>query len=141
MIDFDINFDSSVLDTIKKRIQKAKLDAVQASVDTMESDAKELCPVDTGQLRWSIGQYVKETENGDVTGFVGTNDEVAPYVEFGTGQRGRDTEVEGKKPGVSGYRSDWKGMPAQPFLYPALLTAKQELPATFEEKLKENLRE
>ena len=46
----------------------------------VENQAKENCPVDTGELRMSITHYVE----GD-TGVVGTNKQYAPYVEYGTG--------------------------------------------------------
>ena len=48
-----------------------------------EGYAKDLCPVDTGQLRKSISNAVDEAES---TVYIGTNLEYAPFVEFGTGQ-------------------------------------------------------
>lgn len=47
-----------------------------------ESYAKQKCPVDTGTLRNSISHSVDED---NCEGYVGTNMEYAPYVEFGTG--------------------------------------------------------
>ena len=46
----------------------------------VENDAKSKVPYDTGNLRNSITHEVIGNE-----GFVGTNVEYAPYVEFGTG--------------------------------------------------------
>lgn len=49
----------------------------------VQNRARELCPVDTGRLRSSIGH----TEGVDVRGpfvDVGTNVEYAPFVEYGT---------------------------------------------------------
>lgn len=43
----------------------------------VEGTARENCPVDDGQLRQSITHDVK-TEDGKVTGYVGTNVEYAP---------------------------------------------------------------
>lgn len=76
----------------------------------VQGDAKRLCPVDTGRLRESITTKV-ETDGTDVVGTVGTATSYAPFVEFGTGQRG-DSSVA--------HRTDWKGQAPQPFLYPAL---------------------
>ena len=45
----------------------------------VENQAKENCPVDTGELRMSITHYVE----GD-TGVIGTNKQYAPYVELGS---------------------------------------------------------
>jgi HK97 gp10 family phage protein len=60
----------------------------------VEGDAKRDCPVDTGRLRSSI---THEVDTGEMTGYVETNVDYAPFVELGT------------------YK-----MPAQPFLFPAL---------------------
>lgn len=46
-----------------------------------ESYAKQVCPVDTGNLRNSI---THSTENNWHTVVIGTNVEYAPYVEMGT---------------------------------------------------------
>ena len=79
----------------------------------VQGTAKGLCPVRTGQLRNSI--TVTPIENGVD---VGTNVKYAPYVEYGTGQKG-DSSVE--------HREDWPGMPPQPFLYPALKANEQNI--------------
>lgn len=49
---------------------------------TAEAYAKEMCPVDTGRLRNSIGHQASEREV-----VVGTNVEYAPAVELGTSRR------------------------------------------------------
>lgn len=48
-----------------------------------EAEAKQDCPVDTGNLRGSI-----HTTKGDLEDTVGTNVEYAPYVEYGTYKMG-----------------------------------------------------
>lgn len=48
-----------------------------------EAEAKQDCPVDTGNLRGSI-----HTEKGHLEDIVGTDVEYAPYVEFGTYKMG-----------------------------------------------------
>jgi len=58
----------------------------------VQGSAKDLCPVDTGNLKASISHEV-----GDDEARVGTNVEYAPYVEMGTVK-----------------------MAAQPYLYPGL---------------------
>lgn len=65
---------------------ESKRDLVAVAV-TIENRAKELCPVDTGRLRSSIGHE----EGSDNQGYyvdVGTNVAYAPYVEFGTSKGG-----------------------------------------------------
>ena len=83
-----------------------------------EGYAKDLCPVDTGELEGSISHAVAMDEKAV---YIGTNVEHGPYVEFGTGKYvagGRSTPwfyVDAKGQG------HWtSGSPAQPFLKPAV---------------------
>ena len=85
-----------------------------------------LCPVDTGALRNSIRSVVKEEGTGIVAEVV-TNLEYAPYVEFGTGIKGENSPSPPKANVGQGYRSDWVGQVAQPFLYPALANNKDKV--------------
>lgn len=79
------NYDNATKNNVKA--------AVQASTLAIESGAKRLAPVDTGNLRSSIKGKVA---GGGYEGEVTATAEHAPYVEFGTSK-----------------------MPAQPFLLPA----------------------
>lgn len=63
-----------------------------------QSQAKVLCPVDTGRLRSSIVATIQRESKG-IVGYVGTDVAYAEYQEFGT-----------------------RFMDAQPFLRPALDT-------------------
>ena len=63
-----------VLEGLQQDIEKAAL--------TLERNAKQKCPVDTGKLRASI-----TTEVGNLEAEVGTNVEYAPCVEFGTSKQ------------------------------------------------------
>ena len=67
-------YQENVLERLQKDIEKAAL--------TLERNAKQKCPVDTGKLRASI-----TTEVGNLEAEVGTNVEYAPYVEFGTSEQ------------------------------------------------------
>jgi hypothetical protein len=51
----------------------------------------------------------------------------AAYVEFGTGQRGAASAGAGNGP----YSETWPGMPAQPYLRPALDTARPAILGAF----------
>jgi HK97 gp10 family phage protein len=116
-----------------------KLDALGGSSDAavrlgilqatkkVQGDAKLLAPVDTGDLRKKIFSRM-EVENGEPVGIVYTNVEYAPYVEFGTGQRGEASPSPPKWDGSLSYRYDWVGMTARPFLYPALAQNKVLIP-------------
>ena len=67
-------YQEDVLEGLQKYIEKAAL--------TLEKNAKQNCPVDTGKLRASI-----TTEVGNLEAEVGTNVEYALYVEFGTSKQ------------------------------------------------------
>ena len=78
--------------------------AVRDLVLLVEAEAKKLCPVDTGKLRASITPVIESW----AAGYIGTNTEYAPYVEFGT-----------------------RKMTAQPFLEPAFLEGKKQASKVF----------
>ena len=78
--------------------------AVRDLVLLVEAEAKKLCPVDTGKLRASITPVIESW----AAGYIGTNTEYAPYVEFGT-----------------------RKMAAQPFLEPAFLEGKKQASKVF----------
>ena len=87
----------------------------------IQDNAKYLAPVKTGRLRNSIKTKSEITQDG-AEAQVFTNCEYAVYVELGTGQRGKQANIE--RPEGVHYKSDWKGQSPQPFLMPAYLQAK-----------------
>jgi len=96
-------------------ISPAVLAAVKATCEELQQTAQEYCPVDTGDLRDSITVEINDSGT-TITGKVGPHMPYADYVEFGTGQRGAESAGAGPGP----YRADWPGMPAQPYMRPAL---------------------
>ena len=90
-----------------------------------EGYAKDLAPVDTGNLRNSIS-YRVDASNKEVV--IGTNNEYAAYVELGTGKY---KEGGGGRPDSWVYQDDngnWHhthGQKAQPYLKPAVADHKQ----------------
>lgn len=61
------------------KVEAACVKSLTEAGKLIETRAKLLCPVDTGNLRKSITSEVK-----DLTAEIGTNVDYAPYVEFGT---------------------------------------------------------
>lgn len=59
----------------------------------IQKNAKYLVPVKTGHLRNSIKTESQTTQDG-AEAQVFTNLEYAPYVEFGTGQRGTESNID-----------------------------------------------
>ena len=96
----------------------AVLRALERCGEQAEGYAKDLAPVDTGNLRNSISHTVDEDEPAV---YIGSNTSYAPYVELATG-----IYAEGGRPTPWVYQDDegnwhWTaGNPAQPFLAPAV---------------------
>lgn len=107
------------LDSLGKNSAKVVAQAVGEATKKVQGDAKDLAPVDLGGLRDSIQGTVQE-KDGEIIGIVSTNLEYAAYVEFGTGQRGMESDIESKSEMDISYKEDWSGMVAQPYMYPAM---------------------
>lgn len=100
---------------------KAEL-AVSRTCMEIEADAKRNLvangSVETGNLVSSIEAHVTGT-----SGEVGTSVEYSVFVEYGTGQRGAESEFEGKPDDIT-YSAGWAGMSARPYLTPAAEAAR-----------------
>lgn len=78
-------------------IKQACYKGIIRGAKTIQKNAKYLCPTgETGQLRNSIKTKGKINQDS-VEGQVYTNLEYAPYVEFGTGQRGKESNIDRPK--------------------------------------------
>ena len=119
-----VEFNSN-LDAVLKGSQEAIERAAEIIGGMAESYAKELCPVDTGNLRNSI---THTTENNSRTVVIGTTVKYAPYIELGTGKYAE---------GGGGRQTPWRyhdkkgwhitsGMPPRPYLRPAIEKHKDE---------------
>lgn len=107
MADVEIKDNSAeVLD----ELAAATLRALERIGMQAEGYAKDLCPVDTGNLRNSISHKVDDAEQAV---YIGTNVEYAPYVELGTVK-----------------------MAAQPFLKPAAADHRQTYKNIMEDEMK-----
>lgn len=99
-----------------------------------EGYAKDLTPVDTGNLRNSITHKVDSAENAV---YIGTNNEYAAYVELGTGKY---TQGGRQDPWVyQDEEGNWHhthGQRAQPYLKPAVADHKQTYQNIVEDELK-----
>ena len=133
-----------LLNRVEQRIER-QIDQTNKEVAMfIRDDARNRCPVDTGELRNSITSEVKD---GNISVF--TNMEYGPYVEYGTGQVGQETN---KRPGINYRKNAWcyvdddgnfiwtKGQKAQPFMYPALHDNKKQIVKKYKNDLKNALR-
>lgn len=136
------------LDSLRRKLQslggeleQATEKGVEKATKTVQTAAKLLCPVDTGYLRESIQTNFAWQPSGECVGTVGTIVEYAPYVEFGTGQMGAASPSPPKAPLSLGYREDWKGQFAQPFLYPSLVDNHARIVKQLELELRKGIQE
>jgi phage gpG-like protein len=92
--------------------------AVEKTVFDIEASAKQHLTaqgaVDTGNLRGSIQGQMHTAHYGEVA----TSVEYAHFVEYGTGQRGSESDFEGKPDDIT-YTESWAGMSARPYMTPA----------------------
>lgn len=103
---------------VKQAMNEAILRALERCGMQAEGYAKDLAPVDTGNLRNSISHRVDES---DKVVYIGTNAEYAAYVELGTG-----IYTEGGRQDPWVYQDEegrWhhtRGQKPQPYLVPAV---------------------
>lgn len=124
-------------------------DTMTEALKMVHGQAKDLAPVDTGELAGSIHMDQKKTPTGR-EGKVYTNLEYAPYVEFGTGVKGNGTYPYKVKGLNLDYRdTPWvywddkqekyiytSGQKAQPFMYPALKRNEKAIVKLFKDGVK-----
>ena len=133
MPDFEIEFTDNS-GRILEEFASAVVRALERCGSQAEGYAKDLCPVDTGNLRNSIAHMVDEEEPA---AYIGTNTSYAAYVELGTG-----VHTDGGRPTPWVYQDDngnwhWtRGNPAQPFLAPAVKDHAQTYRNIIEDELK-----
>lgn len=112
----------------------AVLRALERCGEQAEGYAKDLAPVDTGNLRNSISHTVDEDEPAV---YIGSNTSYAPYVELATG-----IYAEGGRPTPWVYQDangNWhwtRGNRAHPFLKPAVADHAQTYRNIIEDELK-----
>ena len=80
MIEITVSGTHARSDILNEYIEKGITEACLA----IEAEARERCPVKTGELRRSITHEVK-TEGDVIEGKVGSNLDYAPYIHEGTG--------------------------------------------------------
>lgn len=117
----------------KDAIKAATVEWLIQACMLVEGFAVSMVPVNTGNLKQSIGYQVDEQT---LTGYVGANAQYAVYVEFGTGEFAENGQ--GRKGGW--FYKDWGGewmftwgMDPQPFLRPAFRQSKAQVQALAKE--------
>lgn len=115
------------LEALGSNSADALVQSMDKNIKLVEGEAKFLAPVDIGDLRNSISSKTVKKAKA-IQGIVYTNSDHAAYMEFGTGQKGASSPSPPKDPdsGIS-YREDWAGVPAQPYMYPALKNQEQQV--------------
>lgn len=108
-------------DEVLEAFNAACLRSLERCGSQAEGYAKDLVPVDTGALRNSISHKVVDSEPA---AYIGTNQEYAAYIEFGTGHY---SSIGGGTPkshwvymGDDGKYHIGKPMQPRPYLKPAI---------------------
>ncbi len=159
-----LNGELSGLDGLTERLTAAAAEGMRAGLLPMERTAKQLCPVDTGDLRNSIRAEVR-VKGGGVEGKLSANSDHAVYVEMGTGDVGRASGGNGSGVQVSYRHGGWfvplprgavmvkdtilkdasagfwtYGQPARPYLYPAYRQHREGLTKTIRAAMLKSLK-
>ncbi len=119
------------VDIIQRAVEQAARLSVEQSALIVLEEAEAIVPFDTGELRESGHTEIAAAENNTVTGKVIFDAEHAGFVEFGTGIRGASSAGAGPGP----YSGSWPGMTAQPYLRPALDTARPAILEVFRDNV------
>ena len=98
----------------------------QAAGQLVQQTAQGYCPVETGALRDSIRVSMVDSDK-TVTAVVSAGMPYASYVEYGTGRRGG--------PAPYPHVESWPGMPAQPYMRPALDESRDAVRELFRNQL------
>ena len=132
-------------------VEEVLYESMQKQGELVKGDAKDLCPVDTGDLRSSIKRETKRYK-GKIVARIHTNSDHAAYVEFGTGKVGERTN-KNTKVNVSYKQDKWlanipdvgprwiEGQSAQPYLYPALKNNEERIIENIKEDVSKAIRE
>ncbi len=97
--------------------------SVEQSAEVVLEEAEAIVAVDTGELRDS-GHIEVVSDSSAAVVF---DSDHAAFVEYGTGRRGAASPGAGDGP----YDPNWPGMVAQPYLRPALDTARPAIVEIF----------
>jgi HK97 gp10 family phage protein len=133
------------LDELSANVENGKRKAIQNGCAAIRDQAKLNAPKDTGALRNSIKYTASQDE-----GVVRVSSDYGVYVEFGTGPKGQaDHAGIDPKARPSYAPKGWvykggddslhytEGMPARPYLYPAVAEIKPQLPDIFKKAVME----
>lgn len=112
---------------VVNRFRSKLVAAAERGQQVVLEEAKSLVPVDTGELRDSIHALPVVDDGERITAEVGASADHAAYIEYGTGLRGMSSPGSGPY----NYDTSWLGMPAQPYMRPALDAARQRVRQEF----------
>lgn len=110
-------------------VQSKLVGAAERAQAIVKQEAEAIVPVLSGELALSIQADPVFDDGHQITATVSATAPHAAYVEFGTGVRGASSPGAGA--GID-YSMDWAGMPAQPYLRPALDTARAKILEEFQ---------
>lgn len=120
---------------------KATQNPLEKTCLTIVRDAKLKCPTDDGTLRNSIQYEISNDDEGNLTGYVGSNIEYAPYVHEGTGIYAKDGNGRKEVPWVfkdsEGNFHRTSGIKSTPFLQDAVEQNKEIIIQYFLDVMKE----
>lgn len=127
------------VDSLINKLKQINIQSVNKGLEKsgllVEGTAKELCPVDDGQLRQSINSKVIDNKNASI----GTNVEYAPYVHQGTGIYAKNGDGRKTPWSYKDEKGEWhttRGQQPNPFLERALDSNRDKIIRIFQEEIR-----
>ena len=127
------------VDSLINKLKQINIQSVNKGLEKsgllVEGTAKELCPVDDGQLRQSINSKVIDNKNASI----GTNVEYAPYVHQGTGIYAKNGDGRKTPWSYKDEKGEWhttRGQQPNPFLERALDNERNKIIKIFREEIR-----
>ena len=127
------------VDSLINKLKQINIQSVNKGLEKsgllVEGTAKELCPVDDGQLRQSINSKVIDNKNASI----GTNVEYAPYVHQGTGIYAKNGDGRKTPWSYKDEKGEWhttRGQQPNPFLERALDSNRDKIIKIFQEEIR-----
>lgn len=127
------------VDSLINKLKQINIQSVNKGLEKsgllVEGTAKELCPVDDGQLRQSINSKVIDNKNASI----GTNVEYAPYVHQGTGIYAKNGDGRKTPWSYKDEKGEWhttRGQQPNPFLERALDLNRDKIIKIFQEEIR-----
>ena len=137
-LDIDVGGLDEIAESLGATLEEvlpAAMKGVGKAAQSVSKTARMLVPVDSGDLQKRIRARAPKIDGDTVEAKVVANTDYAVYVEYGTGERGAESDLPAGMPPAT-YSTDWNGQTAQPYMYPAYKQNEQKTRDTIADEIR-----